>query len=194
MNTKPLSPKGSPFYRLQAEQVNWTNFDPNLVEEVVKRGIDLEEENNRLKNFPPKEARKAFWTHWGDFGAVMSIAAVIGVCTILVALIVWACNNSNSYNDGFKNGSEQQVAAAVAYVEARYRHVDPSQIKLEFPHGYIFDFKGYVHSLGFGDPSGYTKDNIEKWTKDYRDFQDNYTPPYTIFITPKANLLDDRTK
>jgi hypothetical protein len=180
---KPLTTRTyvSPFIRMKATYIDWTGYDATLIEEACEKGLELEELVKQFRDFSPREARQRFWTHWGTFGGIFAFLALIG----LFVLFGLAIANSGYYDKGFKEGRQTAVASAIAFVEAKYRHVDPSQIRLEFPNGTeIFTLKDYVISKGY---SPEYEDNMKKYANEYNTLIAN-GGAYTIFITPVGPL------
>lgn len=67
----------SPFLRMKAESIDWQGYNPTLVEEVCERGLELEQENKRFRDFSPEQARHKFWEHWGLVGVVLLVLSFV---------------------------------------------------------------------------------------------------------------------
>jgi hypothetical protein len=184
----------SPFLRMKAAYIDWTGYDAALIEEACDKGLELEEENKRFRDFSPKEARQRFWSNWGTFGYVVVVLIVIALFTLGIVAI----GDSGWYSKGYNAGRQEAVSSAIAFVEARYRHVNPLQIKLEFPNGTeIFTLKDYVKSKGHDydelpeNPSwenGYSKKGFQK---EYNDLVAS-GGIYRIFVEPTTGMDDPR--
>jgi hypothetical protein len=177
--TTKIKPTISPFLQMEVEQKDWQGYNANLVDEAIARGLQLEEENKKFRDFSPKEARRSFWSNWGTFGGIMGCLAIVGAFVLFVVWVSLAMSNGTKYNEGFKAGEEASVAAAIAYVEGQYRHVSPDQIRLEFPHGTdVFNKDSWIaRNQGSNET---TSDTFERYQSLLKE-----GGAYKIFITPQ---------
>ncbi len=166
--------ESSPFIRMQNEQQYWTGYDANLIDEAIKRGTELEQENRRFREFSPRETRKAFWNSWGIFGSIFITLAICGGIAIGIAASIHA----EKYGEGYEVGAKDATIAAITFVEAQYRHVSPVQIRLELPYGTeIFDkIKWFENHTGAS-----LAENIQQ-------YDEMMVRPYVIFITPVEDV------
>jgi len=177
----------SPFLRMKAESIDWQGYNPTLVEEVCERGLELEQENKEYRDVSPQEAHEKFWVNLSQWVGAFVALLICGGVVIGVAAAI----HSDKYREGYQDGRSSAVSAAIAFVEAKYRHVDPSQIRLEFPNGTeVFSLKDYVRT------KGYNIDNMsdrskKEFAKEYANIIEN-EGAYTLFITPMTGKDDPK--
>ena len=169
----------SPFIQIKAVQRDWVGYDPVLLKKACQRGLELEAENKRFRDFSPKEARHQFWENWGTAGAVMLSALAIAAMAFLICVfVVWGVR-SDKWEKGYAAGKMEMATAAITLVESQYRHVDQSQIRLEFPNG-----TDILNKSKWVDFNTGKFDNALDVAKRYDELVKN-GGAYRIFISPK---------
>jgi hypothetical protein len=174
--------ESSPFIRMQNEQQYWTGYDANLVDEAIKRGTELEQENRRFREFSPQQARQRFWYGWGVFWKIFITLAICGGIAIGIAAAV----NADKWGQGYAVGAKDATVAAITFIEAQNRHVSPAQIRLELPYGTeIFDkVKWFEKNVTENHPLGVAIEEYDRMM----------VKPYVIFVTPADEFNDKDRK
>ena len=172
--------ESSPFIRMQNEQQYWTGYNANLIDEAIKRGTELEQENRRFREFSPKEARETFWRGWKVFWQVMVAVAICGGLAIGIAAAV----HSNKFGEGYEVGAKDATIAAITFVEAQNRHVSPAQIRLELPYGTeIFNkVKWFERNVG----------ETRSLASALEQYDQMMLKPYVVFVTPIDDIVNKK--
>jgi hypothetical protein len=173
----------SPFIQIKAVQRDWVGYDPALLEKACKKGLELERKVRQYEEVSPKHAREKFWTNWGNVGAGAALVAIIGaVAFVICVFVVWGVR-SDKWEKGYAAGKSETLTEAITFVESQYRHVDQSQIRLEFPNGtdYLNKEKWVNDHTGI-EPYEYP--NAGEAGKKYDDLV-KQGMAYKIFISPK---------
>jgi ABC-type xylose transport system substrate-binding protein len=178
--------ESSPFIRMQNEQQYWTGYDANLIDEAIKRGTELEQENRRFREFSPQEARQIFWSGWRKFWKViLSITITIAVCGG-IAIGIAAAVHADKYGEGYKVGAKDATIAAITFVEAQNRHVSPAQIRLELPYG-----TEIFNKIKWFEKNVYENHPLAVALEQYDQMM---LKPYVVFVTPVDEILNKDKK
>jgi hypothetical protein len=174
----------SPFLQIRMVQRDWSGYDPNLLERACKRGLELERRVEQYEDISPKHGREKFWTHWGTFAAASGYTILLaGLAFLICVFVVWGVR-SDKWEKGYAAGKTEILSNAISFVEAQYRHVDQSQIRLEFPNGVDYLNKSKWVEEHYGHEYPWQFQTREEAAKKYDDLVKS-GEAYKIFISPK---------
>jgi len=102
------------FYKLEAKAEDWTGYDPVVVDDVVKTGLSLIEENKKLKerdDYASKERRETGikWFFGILGGAIGTGVAIFGLWALITFTGTKPEEFLAEYNKGYTDGQWAKV-------------------------------------------------------------------------------------
>lgn len=89
------------FEEIKVESRDWTGYNSDLVDKIIERGTELEEDNSRLI----RQAKRDFWENLGSiFGGVFAISIIIFSFTFGAIVLSNSNKRGQIYYYGYQQG------------------------------------------------------------------------------------------